>query len=677
MILQSLSVTNFRQFWGDNHRIEFARGERGITIIRGENGAGKTALLNALKWVFYGETDFDSKSDHLLSEAAREQAKTGHVIPVSVSVEFENLNRKYTIERRISFGKKEDGSVLSGAIELCMSIQDEYGAFRSSDNPTVEMQRILPKKLHPYFFFHGEKMEALAKSGERDGMRNAIKAVMGLESIERGIRHLKILHKQYRNEVAEHSSEALISVEREMVSAESQREEIEKNIEQISSNIAGNNSELNDIKRQLKEIAPVREYQLKRERAVVDINNAKSSLEDVRSARKKYLNDYGFTAFSKRLVEGTKSILEDSREKGLLPPNIRSQFIEDLICNETCICGRPLKLHSPEVEHIRQYKTGKGEGEIESISTEVSGAIKRLSYIRENEMKQKLGDFGKEMDILLQKIRENTAIRDEMTAKIGDANHDDIDRIEARRVVVENSMGEANRELGAKEEILKAIDANIDSLNRLFDELKEKEHHGSVTSRKVDLVGETIKTLEAFTESATQKVRRELDEIVRDTFTKIIKKNYWATVDEEYSLRIWKKVGDKDQEVVDKSTGEAQVASLAFIGSIVNLAKKKERAEFFHGGAFPIVMDSPFGQLDEEYRQRIALAIPDLASQVIIMVSPTQWKNEVEHAVAGKVGKHYLLLYHTPGAGKPGTNPLTTIPESEHEYTEIKEVTND
>ena len=677
MILRKLSVTNFRQFWGDQHKIEFAQGLRGVTIIRGENGSGKTALLNALKWVFYGETDFESKSEHLLSEAERDKAVPGQVIPVSVSVEFENMDRLYTMERRISFSKKEDGTLLNGSPELTMSIRDEHGAFRFSDNPTVEMQRILPKKLHPYFFFHGEKMEALAKSGERDGMRNAIKAVMGIESVERGVRHLKSLHKQYRSEVAKYSSDRLVSIEKQIEAAEIQKEEYENKIAQIFKNLDGYNSELNEINRRIRDVAPVREFQLEREHANKEILRAKSSIDDLRIARRKYLNEFGFASFSKRLIEKTKSVLEASREKGMLPPNIRSQFIDDLISDEKCICGRPLAANSQEIGHIRQYQTVLSKGEIESISNEVSAAIKRLQFVRENELESKLGEFLVQENELFKEIHDMTAHRDEMTARIGNTDHDDINELEARRADIEKSKDEANQDLGGKKESLVAIDSNLRELTREFNILKEEEHHGSVASRKVDLVDEAVKTLEMFTSAATQKVRSELDQIVRDTFSGIIKKNYWASVDEEYALRIWKKVGKSVQEVVDKSTGESQVASLSFIGSIVNLAKKKEGADFFHGGSFPIVMDSPFGQLDEEYRQRIAEAIPTLANQVVVMVSPTQWKNQVENAVAGKVGRHYLLVYHTPDEAKPGANPRTTISGAEHEYTEITEVSND
>ncbi|MBL0011098.1 MAG: hypothetical protein IPP22_09085 [Nitrosomonas sp.] len=100
----------------------------------------------------------------------------------------------------------------------------------------------------------------------------------------------------------------------------------------------------------------------------------------------------------------------------------------------------------------------------------------------------------------------------------------------------------------------------------------------------------------------------------------------------------------------DKSTGESQVSSLSFIGSIVSLAKERygQNAGYYKGGFFPIVMDSPYGNLDPEYREKIAKYIPELAEQVILMATNSQWRGEVEDTVKTRVGKEYSLIYHTP-----------------------------
>jgi DNA sulfur modification protein DndD len=83
------------------------------------------------------------------------------------------------------------------------------------------------------------------------------------------------------------------------------------------------------------------------------------------------------------------------------------------------------------------------------------------------------------------------------------------------------------------------------------------------------------------------------------------------------------------------------------------------------GGVYPLVMDSPFGSLEDDYRQKVASWIPKLASQVIVLVSKTQWRNEVETAVRPRIGREYVLQLHSP---KRGAGRSITIDDVDHDY---------
>ena len=77
MRIKSLELLNFRQFYGEQ-KINFSQDNNAnVTIIHGENGSGKTALLNAFKWAFYGTTDFETKGSNLISERCLVEASKG------------------------------------------------------------------------------------------------------------------------------------------------------------------------------------------------------------------------------------------------------------------------------------------------------------------------------------------------------------------------------------------------------------------------------------------------------------------------------------------------------------------------------------------------------------------------------------------------------------------------
>ena len=84
-----------------------------------------------------------------------------------------------------------------------------------------------------------------------------------------------------------------------------------------------------------------------------------------------------------------------------------------------------------------------------------------------------------------------------------------------------------------------------------------------------------------------------------------------------------------------------------------------------------------------EFRAGIASWIPQLAPQVIILVTPTQYRGEVEQELekSGRVGTRYLLTYHAP-TKRPDASETVTIGgkrhrqyfENETEFTEVKEI---
>ncbi len=97
---------------------------------------------------------------------------------------------------------------------------------------------------------------------------------------------------------------------------------------------------------------------------------------------------------------------------------------------------------------------------------------------------------------------------------------------------------------------------------------------------------------------------------------------------------------------------------------------------------FPVVMDSPFGSLDEIYRRQVAKSIPKLANQLVVLVTKTQWRGEVETEMTTQIGREYVLSYQSP---KPDCEedaidrygvayPLVCRSPNAFEYTEIIEV---
>ena len=90
MIFKEASFKNFRLL-SDVH-ISFSTDEdKPLTVIRGENGFGKTTLLDALRWAFYGESSLDS--DYKIADSNQLSQRNRVQVSVEVWLEAHSLDR--------------------------------------------------------------------------------------------------------------------------------------------------------------------------------------------------------------------------------------------------------------------------------------------------------------------------------------------------------------------------------------------------------------------------------------------------------------------------------------------------------------------------------------------------------------------------------------------------------
>ncbi len=94
--------------------------------------------------------------------------------------------------------------------------------------------------------------------------------------------------------------------------------------------------------------------------------------------------------------------------------------------------------------------------------------------------------------------------------------------------------------------------------------------------------------------------------------------------------------------------------SLAFISALVQFSmersSKKDTPFFVPGTIAPLVLDSPFGKLDKRYKKDTASFVPQMASQVVLLLSSSQGDDEVVAVLSPFVGCEYVLISENRGA---------------------------
>jgi DNA sulfur modification protein DndD len=263
--------------------------------------------------------------------------------------------------------------------------------------------------------------------------------------------------------------------------------------------------------------------------------------------------------------------------------------------------------------------------------------------------------------------------------------NEEISSLQKRLDEIEDKIDELNREQGANQQEISHLKTDIEVLMKQISKQKQNEEKQLLAQRRINATEDAIQRLTEVKNRQENQFRLQLEQRVQEIFSDISFTPYVPKISEKYELSLVENTTGIEAPVA-ASTGENQILSLSFIASIIDKVRdwseKKKMMMLPDSSTFPIVMDSPFGSLDANSRRHIARTIPKLANQLIVLVTKTQWRVEVEEEIADKIGKEYVLVYYS---SKPnceqdfielGGQKYALIRQSLNgfEYTEIIEV---
>lgn len=645
MTFKKLTLSNFRQFYG-TQQLRFSDStDKNVTVFYGLNGSGKTALLNAFTWVLYGIVDFE-RPNELINERLVAEAETNEPLEAYVELNFHHNGKDYLL-RRQAFGTKKEGMEYqkkqdSGPI---MQVIDEQGHATKDSTPLQTINQILPEKMCSYFFFNGERIEKLGKRAASKDITKAIKNIMGVEIIERAIKHVGTARKKvFEKEFGEYGSE-----EAKILMAK--KKEFQAEDEHLEESILSNENKIEQFREdkevkveKLRKLKETEAQQKKRDDLEARQGLVVKEIETIDKDIRLKASQNGFLSYSKTIIDKSETMLNDKREKGEIPSAIKKQFVEDLLDSGSCICKRPLRPGEEPYKEVEKWRDKARLAEIEDAFIRTSAQIEKMRAARAGFLKDlkdqrtNRGNYGAELESIRKKL---SALSDEIKEGGGDARktEEELDRLD-------ESIGDLQEANGSLREKKRVVNERMSEIDSEVKRNKAAQGKAAIAQKRIAASLECENALIEILDAIKETVRVRLSKRVGDSFDKIIRMDYAASITQDYTLQIL----NRFNQPVATSTGESQVASLSFIGSLVDLAReqyKKKGSVFFKGGIYPIVMDSPFGSLDDQYRKMIGEIVPMLAEQVTLMASPSQWNGNVAEAMGKHVGRHYGVIRYT------------------------------
>lgn len=656
MLIKSLRMLNFRQFIGETY-VEFSVDpEKNVTVILGNNTFGKTTLLQAFNWCFYEKVLFSDNPDDLLNYEVASKMYPDQEEKVEVEITLLHDGREYVVTRTQFLTKKYNGFNKRTFAKIVYTHKEEKGktvpkTIEAPNEIKKLINTILPEDLSKYFFFDTERVNSI--STKKD-VADAVKGLLGLSALDNAIKHLgtkanksTVLGQLYvgfdanGNREAEATMEAIHALQAKKVEYHDQIETYKEQIRYYETR----KEQLEGILRDNKSTA---ELQAKKQRLERQISEEESAQSMIISSFRNDFNSGCMAFFAAPLMLQAESFLKavEIDDKGI--KDLSKPTLLEILKRGRCICGCELVEGTDAYNHILEEMRFVPP---ESIGNTVRNYLSQMkTYSNSTDaFMQSINSRYNELYRSKARVIEYTAEVEEISEQIkGAANVRDYE-IELQEVKSRLKEFNAKKDAAIRAEI--STEKDIENKQKLYDSLIAKNEKNVETMQYIRYAEDILEWLvETYREKETY-IRDALEDRVNAIFERMYHGKRRVVIDKKFNVELLTVVSEREINT-GKSEGLDRVKNFAFIGGLVALAKEKivsqtgDQEIDLASEPYPLVMDAPFSNADEEHTGNISRVLPEVAEQVIMFVMEKDFRI-AEPVMRSRIGKQFTLTKYS------------------------------
>ena len=324
------------------------------------------------------------------------------------------------------------------------------------EDASAWVRSIMPENVSGHFFFDGEQIYKFTEPGNEEKIKNAVRNILRIEEIGRGKRHLADIAAEYRRELSRNATGNLSELLEKRKNIRGLRDTLSTEIQKASDEIEAAEILKQDIDARLKKIASSRVLAQERNDVEVTLNELCENKEDSEIKIRELVNQ-SFVPLAKPVIISSLEILE----KNEIASGIPKSFLNELLNQTNCLCGRPIQRESPEYQNILNLLDQAVSSESDYIARETESNLKRLLNGQVKDIPIQLKATLGNLQQLESKIKACEARLEKIKKDLGNFKDNEVDQLEAARTQresdIRNSEGKINLNKGRIEEINKEI----------------------------------------------------------------------------------------------------------------------------------------------------------------------------------------------------------------------------
>ena len=666
MVLKELAIHNFRSYYGtDNH---FVFNPKGLTLIIGDNGDGKTTFFEALEWLFDTTGLREKEEINSISEMRKSQMTIGDVDEVRVTIKFDHEGEK-ELTKAFSFRK-------TALDRVEITNREFYGfQFNGIEREQVAGSQILNScfdaEIRRYSMFKGETQLDIFHA-DTEALKRLLKTFSDITRLDNfadlTCRLKELASKAHSNELKKDKKTT------------SEANRLEREIERISADISNTCQQIKaqetnskvykgkfdkmidnrEIKEKLDSINErIKEYEDKvrrmRGHTMIDYNTTLLDEQWILCAYPEIFDEFKkkVAAFSRErrrlhdeyLIEKGKQqqlaalVLPDGKTR--LPwyvPN--EEYLEEMIQEEYCkVCGRPAVKGSKAYEFMvqklqealenrkKQQKTEDEDifkynytDELQHLSISFSGTKEQTVANKKNQIQERLefiADRTEEMQKWQQALDDAKDEKSRLLSQLNGVSEEDINRSAKDVRDYMNRHEDAQRRLGELRVVL-------DSLRRQKEEKEEELSSLDTGNKEVarfgrihNIFAHIHKAFVSARETNQRNFINHLKELSNQYLAELSGNDFHGVIEmlrsqETESIDVMLR-SENGTIVINPSESQKTTMYMAVLFAIAKITTDRRETEY------PLVFDAPTSSFSQMKEQEFYEIINKIQKQCIIV----------------------------------------------------------
>lgn len=642
MILKTLELNNFGLYGGENRFDLSPASDKGrpVILVRGHNGGGKTTFLEAVRLALYGKralgvrvarSDYETYLLRRIHALAAERS-------ASVALAFARNEEGQLVEYEVQRAWSARGTSVIESIEL------KRNGVLVGDIPPEDwdhyLEDMIPSGISQLFFFDGEKIQDIADGASTDGLRDAVRSLLGLDLIGQ-LRSDLTVYLSRRNPSG--SVVDLELIERDLNDAKTDLVLLEEDAAQDRA----------DREKADRQIAKAQSaFDAEGGTAALDRAGLRQTLKEVEKRIDWLQGDL------KRFAEGPlplglasgllSRLREEIGQNGFVAGTASiGNFLDAFERSDkamTSKCASWSKNHFTELRaFLAKASNQKSNVKLDAEPAWITGRIDAVDH----SLRTQVFDLGTELDSARQ---HHAQIKKQLRNFDEGAANETLESLKS----AEYERGRAEAKLGEKEKAISGLRYRIAQLEKERDHALEVKFDTELALHKLELGDRARAALAAYEARVLERRVASLSEHFVSCFNGLIsKKRLLCNVRIDPDTFDIALVGADGVEIPKEalSAGERQIFAISMLWALGKTS----------GRDLPMIIDTPLSRLDRSHRKSLVSDyVPAASQQVILLCTDSELTPDLDELISPFVARRYEIGV---SRGELRTQVMTRVPE--------------